>query len=128
MRHMPRARATRRVVRADWLVVGTDAHARNYALLLSGPDVRLAPLYDLNSFLPYSETTDVDLATRDIEIVVDHLVGTDHDDVLVPELRGVSEARGEEREGCRQERERRVARATSGVRTRERANLHRATS
>jgi serine/threonine-protein kinase HipA len=48
----------------NWLVVGTDAHARNYALLLSGPDVRLAPLYDLNSFLPYSDSSDVDLAMR----------------------------------------------------------------
>src|SRR5882757_5620156 len=53
----------------NWLVVGTDAHPRNYALLLSGPDVRLAPLYDLNSFLPYSDRTDVDLAMR---------VGTHH--------------------------------------------------
>lgn len=31
----------------NWLVVGTDAHAKNYALLHLGPRVRLAPLYDL---------------------------------------------------------------------------------
>ncbi|OBA51917.1 hypothetical protein A5780_28285 [Nocardia sp. 852002-20019_SCH5090214] len=39
----------------NWLVCGTDAHARNYSLLLSGPTVRLAPLYDLNSHLAYSD-------------------------------------------------------------------------
>lgn len=38
----------------NWLVVGTDAHARNYSLMHHGPGTRLAPLYDLNSFLPYA--------------------------------------------------------------------------
>jgi serine/threonine-protein kinase HipA len=33
----------------NWLMVGTDAHAKNYSLLLAGPQVRLAPLYDLAS-------------------------------------------------------------------------------
>jgi serine/threonine-protein kinase HipA len=37
-----------------WLIGGTDAHAKNYSLLLTpGPRVRLAPLYDLASILPY---------------------------------------------------------------------------
>ena len=39
----------------NWLIAGTDAHAKNYSLLLSGPDVRLAPLYDIASILPYEE-------------------------------------------------------------------------
>lgn len=39
----------------NWLVAGTDAHAKNYSLLLSGGDVRLAPLYDIASALPYDE-------------------------------------------------------------------------
>ncbi|UGX89533.1 type II toxin-antitoxin system HipA family toxin (plasmid) [Bradyrhizobium barranii subsp. barranii] len=39
----------------NWLIAGTDAHAKNYSLLLSGPDVRLAPLYDIASILPYDE-------------------------------------------------------------------------
>jgi serine/threonine-protein kinase HipA len=39
----------------NWLVGGTDAHAKNYSLLMQGPDVRLAPLYDLTSGLPYQE-------------------------------------------------------------------------
>lgn len=37
----------------NWLVAGTDAHAKNYSLLLSGRRVRLAPLYDIASILPY---------------------------------------------------------------------------
>jgi serine/threonine-protein kinase HipA len=37
----------------NWLIVGTDAHAKNYSLLLAGGQVRLAPLYDIASALPY---------------------------------------------------------------------------
>jgi serine/threonine-protein kinase HipA len=38
----------------NWLVAGTDAHAKNYALLIgAGGAARLAPLYDLASALPY---------------------------------------------------------------------------
>jgi serine/threonine-protein kinase HipA len=38
----------------NWLVAGTDAHAKNYALLLGSQSrIRLAPLYDLASALPY---------------------------------------------------------------------------
>ena len=40
----------------NYLVGGTDAHAKNFALLLVRDQVRLAPLYDLNSFLPYNES------------------------------------------------------------------------
>lgn len=39
----------------NWLVCGTDGHARNFSLLLSAQTVRLAPLYDLNSHLAYSD-------------------------------------------------------------------------
>jgi serine/threonine-protein kinase HipA len=40
----------------NWLIAGTDAHAKNYSLLLSsGPRVRLAPLYDVASILPYEQ-------------------------------------------------------------------------
>jgi serine/threonine-protein kinase HipA len=39
----------------NWLIAGTDAHAKNFSLLLSGRSVRLAPLYDLASILPYDE-------------------------------------------------------------------------
>lgn len=38
----------------NWLIGGTDAHAKNYGFLLAGGgQVRLAPLYDLSSCLPY---------------------------------------------------------------------------
>lgn len=37
----------------NWVIGGTDAHAKNYSLLLSAGSVRLAPLYDLISILPY---------------------------------------------------------------------------
>jgi HipA-like protein len=47
----------------NWLVAGTDAHAKNYSLLLSGTRVRLAPLYDVASMLPY-ETHGISLAMK----------------------------------------------------------------
>lgn len=37
----------------NWAIGGTDAHAKNYSLLLSVGSVRPAPLYDLISILPY---------------------------------------------------------------------------
>ena len=37
----------------NWLIAGTDAHAKNYSLRLTGPEARLAPLYDIASALPY---------------------------------------------------------------------------
>ncbi|MCC4622595.1 HipA domain-containing protein [Xanthomonas cassavae CFBP 4642] len=40
----------------NYLIGGTDAHAKNYSLLLGeGRQVRLAPLYDLSSALPYPQ-------------------------------------------------------------------------
>jgi serine/threonine-protein kinase HipA len=39
----------------NWLIAGTDAHAKNYSLLLSQGEARLAPLYDIASALPYGD-------------------------------------------------------------------------
>jgi serine/threonine-protein kinase HipA len=39
----------------NWLIAGTDAHAKNFSLLLGCRRVRLAPLYDVASILPYDE-------------------------------------------------------------------------
>ena len=39
----------------NWLLAGPDAHAKNYSLLLSGDQVRLAPLYDVASALAYPD-------------------------------------------------------------------------
>ena len=38
----------------NWMIGGTDAHAKNYSILIgSGGMVRLAALYDISSILPY---------------------------------------------------------------------------
>jgi serine/threonine-protein kinase HipA len=38
----------------NWLIGGTDAHAKNYSILIGeGGRARLAPLYDIASILPY---------------------------------------------------------------------------
>jgi serine/threonine-protein kinase HipA len=40
----------------NWLIAGTDAHAKNYALLIGARGrIRLAPLYDVASVLPYPD-------------------------------------------------------------------------
>jgi serine/threonine-protein kinase HipA len=38
----------------NWLIAGTDAHAKNYGVLIAPGRVRLAPLYDVASVLPYA--------------------------------------------------------------------------
>lgn len=49
----------------NWVIAGTDAHAKNYSLLLAGPEVRLAPLYDVASALPYdAHESDLRLAMK----------------------------------------------------------------
>lgn len=40
----------------NWIIAGTDAHAKNYSVLIgAGGQVRLAPLYDIASALPYPD-------------------------------------------------------------------------
>jgi serine/threonine-protein kinase HipA len=39
----------------NWVIGGTDAHAKNYSMLLAGAQVRLAPLYDIASALAYED-------------------------------------------------------------------------
>jgi serine/threonine-protein kinase HipA len=39
----------------NWLIGGTDAHAKNYAVLMGAEGrIRLAPLYDIATILPYA--------------------------------------------------------------------------
>jgi serine/threonine-protein kinase HipA len=38
-----------------WVIAATDAHAKNYALLHSPEGTRLAPFYDIASYLPYTD-------------------------------------------------------------------------
>lgn len=48
----------------NWIIKGTDAHGKNFGFLLAaGPQVRLAPLYDVASFIPY-ETPHLERKTR----------------------------------------------------------------
>ena len=39
-----------------WATVNRDAHIRNYSVLIEPSSVRLAPLYDLGSSLPFTDT------------------------------------------------------------------------
>lgn len=48
----------------NWIIAGTDAHAKNYSLLLANGQVRLAPLYDIASALPYAHERDVKMAMK----------------------------------------------------------------
>jgi serine/threonine-protein kinase HipA len=49
----------------NWLIGGTDAHAKNYSLLIAENDaVRLAPLYDLSSQLPYPDQVQAKVAMK----------------------------------------------------------------
>jgi serine/threonine-protein kinase HipA len=53
----------------NWLIAGTDAHAKNYSLLIAaGPQVRLTPLYDLASALPYPQRIDLQKARLAMKI------------------------------------------------------------
>ncbi len=40
----------------NWAIAATDAHAKNYSVILDRGRVRLAPLYDVISYLPYATT------------------------------------------------------------------------
>ena len=43
-----------RTILLNWIIAGTDAHAKNFSMLIGdGGQARLAPLYDLASALPY---------------------------------------------------------------------------
>lgn len=42
-----------RALALNWVIGGTDAHAKNFSLLIATRQVRLAPLYDIASALPY---------------------------------------------------------------------------
>jgi len=49
----------------NWLIGGTDAHAKNYSLLIGADnEIRLGPLYDLSSQLPYPDLIDQRVAMK----------------------------------------------------------------
>ena len=45
----------------NFVIKGTDAHAKNYSIIHIGNQYRLAPFYDIASILPYSEYDPRDL-------------------------------------------------------------------
>jgi serine/threonine-protein kinase HipA len=52
-----------------WLVGATDAHAKNFSVLIAaGAQVRLAPLYDISSALPYPKQVDLRRANLAMKI------------------------------------------------------------
>lgn len=48
----------------NWMVGGTDAHAKNYSVLHGRTGIRLAPLYDIASWLPYGEIRQARMAMK----------------------------------------------------------------
>jgi serine/threonine-protein kinase HipA len=48
----------------NWIVAGTDAHAKNYSILLNRSDIALAPLYDITSVLPFENERHMRLAMK----------------------------------------------------------------
>ena len=49
-------RTLSRAMMLNWLLGATDAHGKNFSLLIGrGGQIRLAPLYDIASFLPYAD-------------------------------------------------------------------------
>jgi serine/threonine-protein kinase HipA len=74
----------------NWLIAGTDAHAKNYSLLIAAASrVRLAPLYDVASILPYD---DIDLRKTKLAMKVGGeyqllLIGLRHWQKLAREVR-----------------------------------------
>lgn len=46
-----------RTLAFNWLILNTDAHAKNFAVLLDSDSLHLAPLYDVSSLLPYLRGT-----------------------------------------------------------------------
>ncbi len=52
-----------------WLIGATDAHAKNFSVLIAaGAQVRLAPLYDISSALPYPKQVDLRRANLAMQI------------------------------------------------------------
>lgn len=55
----------------NYLIAGTDAHAKNYSMLLDyGNVARLAPLYDIASILPHLGEGQVEAELRDIKLAM----------------------------------------------------------
>ena len=49
----------------SWMVLNTDAHAKNYSVFIGPDGVDLTPLYDVSSFIPYAGRLDDDRRRTD---------------------------------------------------------------
>src|SRR5690606_1413457 len=75
------AEDVRRLLQAqmfNWYIGGTDAHAKNYSILIAPDGARLAPLYDLSSQLPYRDRIPLRLAMKVGEEYEIALIGREH--------------------------------------------------
>jgi len=55
----------------NWIIGGTDAHAKNYSMLLGAQgEARLAPFYDLSSILPHLGEGEIQAETRDLRLAM----------------------------------------------------------
>lgn len=55
----------------NWIIAGTDAHAKNYAMLLGAQgEARLAPFYDISSILPHLGEGEIQAEMRDIKLAM----------------------------------------------------------
>ena len=61
----------------QWLVASIDSHAKNHSVMLLGQGtMRLAPIYDLNSWLPYRKDTPVSMLRMAMGIGRDVTIGS----------------------------------------------------
>ena len=61
----------------QWLVASIDSHAKNHSVMLFGRETaRLAPIYDLNSWLPYRKTTPIPMLRMAMKVGSDFTIGS----------------------------------------------------
>ena len=55
----------------NWIIGGTDAHAKNYSMLLGARgEARLAPLYDISSILPHLGEGEIQAEMRELKLAM----------------------------------------------------------
>lgn len=55
----------------NWIIGGTDAHAKNYSMLLGAQgEARLAPLYDISSILPHLGEGEIQAEMRELKLAM----------------------------------------------------------
>jgi serine/threonine-protein kinase HipA len=55
----------------NWIIGSTDAHAKNYSMLLGAQsEARLAPLYDISSILPHLGEGEIQAEMRDLKLAM----------------------------------------------------------